>query len=171
MRGCILGTSGQRLDIHRSIRSRTLIALLPVCPKGERIVGHMLLSEIFGPDLLIVLIVVVALMGLLGLSIWAIVDVSSHSKQDFYTAGSSKVAWIIVIALFTVFYGFGSLIAIYYLVRVRPKVRKAEERSTDARLGVNHGYADDSKPYCSNCGASVGTGSKYCSSCGVAVPT
>jgi hypothetical protein len=131
----------------------------------------MLLSEIFGPDLLIVLVFVLAIMALLGFSIWAIVDVSSRSKQDFYTAGSSKVAWIIVIALFTVFYGFGSLIAIYYLVRVRPKVRKVEERSTDVRLSGDHGDANDSKPYCSYCGASVGTGSKYCSSCGVTVPT
>jgi hypothetical protein len=87
----------------------------------------MLLSEIFGPDLLIVLVIIVVLIALLGCSIWAIIDVSSHSKQAFYSAGSSKVAWIVVISIFTVFYGFGSLIAIYYLVRVRPKVLRVEE--------------------------------------------
>ena len=87
----------------------------------------MLLSEIFGPNLLIVLFVVIVRIALLGCSIWAIIDVSSHSKQAFYSAGSSKVAWIVVIAIFTVFHGIGSLIAIYYLVRVRPKVRRVEE--------------------------------------------
>jgi hypothetical protein len=40
----------------------------------------MLLSEIFGPDLLIVLVIIVVLIALLGCSIWAIIDVSSHSK-------------------------------------------------------------------------------------------
>jgi len=85
----------------------------------------MLSGVVFGPDLLIVLLVVLIPIGL---SIWAIVDVSSHSKHDFSEAGSSKTAWIVVIALFTIFYGFGSLIAIYYLIRVRPKVRKVEAR-------------------------------------------
>lgn len=81
------------------------------------------MSAIFGPDLLIVAIIPLVL---LGLSIWAIVDVSSHSKRDFYEAGSSKVAWIIVISVSTFFYGFGSLIAIYYLIRVRRKVCMVE---------------------------------------------
>ena len=87
----------------------------------------MFVSEIFGPDLLIVGAFTFVLFGL---SIWAIIDVSSHSKRDFYEAGSSKVAWIVVIALFTFFYGFGCLIAIYYLIRVRPKVRIVEVRQT-----------------------------------------
>jgi hypothetical protein len=91
-------------------------------------VGRMLTSEIFGPDVAFVLLVPILLLALIGLSIWAIVDVSSHSKRDFYEAGSSKVAWIIVIALFTFLYGFGSFIAIYYLLRVRPKVLQIEAR-------------------------------------------
>lgn len=89
----------------------------------------MLVSEVFGPDILIVAAVPLVLFGL---SIWAIVDVSSHSKRDFYEAGSSKVAWIIVIALFTFFYGFGSLIAVFYLIRVRPQVRMVEARQTES---------------------------------------
>ncbi|MHB8379762.1 MAG: DUF2516 family protein [Acidimicrobiales bacterium] len=89
----------------------------------------MFVSMIFGPDLLIIAAIPLVLFGL---SIWAIVDVSSHSKGDFYQAGSSKVAWIIVIALFTFFYGFGSFIAIFYLIRVRPKVRKVEARSPES---------------------------------------
>jgi hypothetical protein len=92
----------------------------------------MLTSEIFGPDLLFVLAVPIVLLVLIGLSIWALVDVSSHSKRDFYEAGSSKVAWIIVIAVFTFFYGFGCLIAIYYLLRVRPKVLRIEARQANS---------------------------------------
>jgi uncharacterized BrkB/YihY/UPF0761 family membrane protein len=91
-------------------------------------VGCMFTGEIFGPVLLIVLALPMVLLALIGLSIWAIVDVSSHSKRDFYEAGSSKVAWIVVIAVFTFFYGFGCFIAVYYLLRVRPKVLRVEAR-------------------------------------------
>jgi Phospholipase_D-nuclease N-terminal len=66
----------------------------------------------------------------IALSIWAIIDVSSHSKVDFYESGSSKTAWIVVIALFTFIYGFGTFIAIFYLIGVRPKVRRIESRRT-----------------------------------------
>jgi hypothetical protein len=130
----------------------------------------MVIGEIFGPDLFVVLVVVLALIALLALSIGAIVDVSSHSKRDFYAAGYSKTAWIIVIVLFTFFYGFGSLIAIYYLVQVRPKVLKIEAQSTYGRGGTLRD-ANDSRPYCSHCGASVATGSNFCSRCGVTVLT
>jgi hypothetical protein len=92
----------------------------------------MFTGEIFGPDVIIVILIPILILALVGLSIWAIVDVSSHSKRDFYEAGSSKVAWIVVIALFTFFYGFGSFIAIYYLIRVRPKVLRIEARMADA---------------------------------------
>jgi hypothetical protein len=97
-------------------------------------VGPMFIGEIFGPDILIVLMAPLVLVVLLGLSIWAIVDVASHSKSDFYEAGYSRTAWIIVIAVFTFFYGFGTFIAIYYLIRVRPKVLKIE-----ARVANSHG--------------------------------
>ena len=92
----------------------------------------MFTSEIFGPDLLIVLLIPILILALIGVSIWAIVDVSSHSKRDFYEAGSSKVAWIIVIAFFTLFYGFGAFIALYYLIRVRPKVLNVEAQLTNS---------------------------------------
>ncbi len=94
--------------------------------------GHVITSEIFGPDIAFVLLVPVLLLALVGLSIWAIVEVSSHSKRDFYEAGYSKVAWIVVIALFTFFYGFGCFIALYYLIRVRPKLLSIEARPTNA---------------------------------------
>lgn len=86
-------------------------------------VGRMLTGEIFGPNLLVVGFIFFILFGC---SIWAIIDASSHSKRDFYEAGSSKVAWIVVIAVFTLFFSFGCLIAIYYLIRVRPRVRRID---------------------------------------------
>jgi Protein of unknown function (DUF2516)/Phospholipase_D-nuclease N-terminal len=91
----------------------------------------MFVNMIIGPGLLFVASIPLVVFGL---SIWAIVDVSSHSKRDFYEAGSSKVAWIIVIALFTFLYGFGSLIAIFYLIGVRPKVRKVEARQSESLI-------------------------------------
>ncbi len=82
----------------------------------------MFVSLVFGPDTLIVF----APLILIALSIWAIVDVSSHSNTDFYEAGYSKTAWIIVIAFLTFVFDCGFFIAIYYLIVVRPKLRKVE---------------------------------------------
>jgi hypothetical protein len=101
--------------------------------RSGSMVGPMFTGEIFGPDILLVLIVPLVLLTLLSLSVWAIVDVASHSKRDFYEAGYSRTAWIIVIAVFTFFYGFGTLTAIYYLIRVRPKVLKVEARLANTR--------------------------------------
>ena len=129
----------------------------------------MLFGEIFGPDLFVALFVPILLLALLGISIWALVDVSSHSKEDFYSAGSSKVAWIIVIALLTVFYGLGSLIAIYYFLAVRPKVLTVEALSAEARRRGSDPRATGAHRYCSQCGASLRTASNFCAACGVAV--
>lgn len=40
----------------------------------------------------------------IGLFMLTIVDESFHAKRDFYEAGSSKRAWIVVTALFAFFY-------------------------------------------------------------------
>jgi hypothetical protein len=110
--------------------SRYSIENVDVEPRPGSKVSRVITSEVFGPDAAFLLLIPLLMLALVGLSIWAIVDVSSHSKQDFYEAGSSKVAWIVVIALFTFCYGFGSFIAIYYLLRVRPKVLQIESRRT-----------------------------------------
>jgi hypothetical protein len=101
--------------------------------RSGSMVGPMCTGEIFGPDILLVLIVPLVLLTLLSLSVWAIVDVASHSKRDFYEAGYSRTAWIIVIAVFTFFYGFGAFTALFYLIRVRPKVLKVEARLANTR--------------------------------------
>jgi general stress protein CsbA len=84
------------------------------------------ISAIFGPDLLIIVLFMLIPFCFLALSIVAIVDVASHSNVDFYAAGYSRTAWIVVIGVFTLFFGFGSLTAAYYLIAVRPKVRRIE---------------------------------------------
>jgi len=123
---------------------------------------------IFGPDLLVVLIVLIFILGFLGTSIWAIVDVASHSKEDFHSAGSSKTAWIIVIAVFTVFYGCGSLIAIYYLLRVRPKVLKVEGQALGGGAVARRSDAKTTVLFCANCGSPFSAPGKFCSGCGMA---
>jgi len=83
-------------------------------------------ATIFGPDLLVVLPFMLIPLSFFGFSVFVIVDVASHSKVDFYDAGYSRTAWIVVIEVFTLFYGFGCLIAIYYLIAVRPTVLRIE---------------------------------------------
>src|SRR5664280_633545 len=117
---------------------------------------------IFGPDLLIVLLVLVVGVGLLAMSIWALADVSSHTKEDFYEAGSSKIAWIAVISVFTVFYGFGSLIAVYYLTRVRPKVTRVSLQHSSRRpMSASRDTAPGTS-FCPNCGAKVKARGAFC---------
>jgi Na+-driven multidrug efflux pump len=56
--------------------------------------------------------------------IWAIVDVLSRSRQAFDAAGQSKAAWVVVLIGF-IFIGLAPLLALYYLVWVRRKVKLA----------------------------------------------
>jgi len=65
----------------------------------------MVLADIFGPDLLIAVVVLACAVAV---PIWAIVDAANRPKAAFYGAGSNKTAWIVV---FT-----------------RPKVRRQMER-------------------------------------------
>ena len=85
-----------------------------------------MIGMIFGPDLLIVVLFILFPSCFLALSIFAIVDVASHSNVDFYAAGYSRTAWIVIIGVFTLFFGFGCITAAYYLIAVRPKVLRIE---------------------------------------------
>ncbi len=79
-----------------------------------------MLAEIFGPDIFIVGLVV--LVGL-GIPIWAIVDIAGRPDTAFSSAGSSKTTWLLQILIFTLLCGVvGFVLAVYYLVVVRPKV-------------------------------------------------
>jgi hypothetical protein len=127
-----------------------------------------MLSMIFGPDLVVVLVFLAVIFGLLALSIFAIVDISSHSREDFYVAGYSKTAWILVIAVATVCTGFGALVAVYYLIAARPKVLRVEAAGrtyAPPQSGAHGGTGS----FCSNCGAAASGAGKYCSSCGTPI--
>jgi len=83
----------------------------------------MMLAAIFGPDLLIVLLIVAV--GLV-LPVWAIADAAGRPSGAFAAAGSSKAMWITLIAVFWLFTGVvGFVLACVYLAAIRPRVRAA----------------------------------------------
>ncbi|HEY5384333.1 MAG TPA: DUF2516 family protein [Acidimicrobiales bacterium] len=77
----------------------------------------MMLADVFGLDLVIVLVV-------LALPLWAIIDAISRPAVAFYAAGSNKTAWVIVLLVATFVLGIGLFLAAYYLLGVRRKVRQ-----------------------------------------------
>lgn len=83
----------------------------------------MVLAEIFGPDILIVLIAVFCSVVI---PIWAIVDAASHPAVAFSGAGSNKTAWIAVIAV-ALSIGLGFFLGGFYLLFTRPKVHRHEQ--------------------------------------------
>jgi hypothetical protein len=77
----------------------------------------MMLAEVFGPDLLIVVIVGMAI------PLWAIIDAVSRPAAAFYGAGTNKTAWVIVLLVATFVLGLGLFLGLFYLMSVRRKVR------------------------------------------------
>ena len=73
-----------------------------------------------GPDLLIVL--ALPFVGV-GIPVWAVVDAANRPAVAFYGAGSNKAAWIAVIVVAIVL-GIGFLLAGFYLLCTRPKMRR-----------------------------------------------
>jgi len=82
----------------------------------------MVLGDISGPDIFIVFI---ALFCGLAVPIWAIADAANRSAVDFYSAGSNKTAWILVLVV-ALLIGFGFFLGAFYLLLTRPKVRRQE---------------------------------------------
>jgi hypothetical protein len=75
-----------------------------------------MLAEVFGPDLLIVII-----MGM-AIPLWAIIDALSRPAVAFYGAGTNKTAWVIVLFVATFLLGVGLFLGLFYLISVRRKV-------------------------------------------------
>jgi Protein of unknown function (DUF2516) len=84
-------------------------------------------ADIYGPDLLIVvLVLVVGLVLGLAVPLWAIIDAAGRPTGAFEAAGSSKGMWIALIAVFWLLTGIvGLILAIVYLAAIRPSVRNA----------------------------------------------
>jgi hypothetical protein len=78
----------------------------------------MTLAAVFGPDLLIVIVVLVAI----AVPLWAVVDAASRPASAFFGAGSNKTIWIVVIVV-SWFIGLGLFLGGFYLLFTRPKVR------------------------------------------------
>lgn len=81
-------------------------------------------GEVFNSGGLPIVVVVVAVLSLL--PIWALIDAISRPSAAFYGAGSHKGAWIAVIVVLWILTGvLGGLVSAWYLISVRPKVRRA----------------------------------------------
>ncbi len=79
----------------------------------------MVLADVFGPDLLLLVVLLCAV----AVPIWALVDAASRPAVAFYGAGSNKTAWIVVVVVAWLI-GLGFFLGGYYLVFTRPKVRR-----------------------------------------------
>lgn len=82
----------------------------------------MTLAAVFGPDALVVLLILVGI----AVPLWAIVDAARRPTEAFYAARSNKTIWIVVIGV-AWFFGLGFFLAGFYLLFTRPKVRRQME--------------------------------------------
>ena len=78
----------------------------------------------FGPIEFVVLLAGLAL-GLV-LPIWAIVDAAGRPDAVWVAAGQNKTLWIVLIAVLTVLCGAGWIVALIYLLAIRPKLIAAQ---------------------------------------------
>jgi hypothetical protein len=67
-------------------------------------------------------LILIAIISLV-VPIVAVVDAANRPGTAFYAAGSNKSAWIVVLVVATVL-GIGVLLGGWYLMVVRPKVRR-----------------------------------------------
>jgi hypothetical protein len=82
-----------------------------------------MLAEIIGWDIAILGVVLIAGLVPLGLAIWAVIDIAQRSEASFQAAGQSKTTWLLLVILLTLFCGLpGAVLALIYLVSIRPKV-------------------------------------------------
>jgi hypothetical protein len=69
------------------------------------------------------LVVCLFLLGLIGVTIWAIVDAVRRPREAFSLAGSSKALWVTLLVVFAVLAFFvAALLGTVYLIRIRPRV-------------------------------------------------
>ena len=78
-------------------------------------------------------VVLFLLIGL-GVILWAAIDAASRPSGAFIATGSSKGMWLTLIIVFSFFTGVvGLILAVVYLVSIRPKVRRAIPPMTPPR--------------------------------------
>jgi hypothetical protein len=82
-----------------------------------------MIAGILRLDLQIV-VIVIAVFWLI--PIWAIIDAATQSREAFAAAGSSKVLWIVLMAVLVVFVApIAFIVALFYLFSVRPRVNRS----------------------------------------------
>jgi Protein of unknown function (DUF2516) len=62
----------------------------------------------------------------LGLSLWALLDAAHRPEWAFAFVNRSRTAWVAACAVGILFCGFGIVVALWYLLRVRPQVAGVE---------------------------------------------
>jgi hypothetical protein len=63
----------------------------------------------------------------LGLSVWALLDAARRPEWAFALAGRRRVVWVAAPLFGVLFLVPGLVIALWYLLRVRPQVAAAED--------------------------------------------
>ena len=62
----------------------------------------------------------------IGIPVWAIVDAARRPASSFQQIGSDKTRWIVLIAVLSVFFNLGGVVAsIVYLASARPRLQRA----------------------------------------------
>jgi hypothetical protein len=79
-------------------------------------------ATVLGPDVFVAFLVPLAILGLV---IWAIVDVAQRPPSTL--SARAKTAWIIGLVLGTLLFGIvGVIVALVYLVAVRPRLARSD---------------------------------------------
>ena len=73
-----------------------------------------------------ILVIVVVGMVTLGLPIWALVDAASRPDTAWTATGQSKVLWVALLVVLTILCWVGWIVALAYLLAVRPKLVAAQ---------------------------------------------
>ena len=82
-----------------------------------------------GPTELLIILFVLSLFVVL--PVWAIVDALRATELQWQVVGQNRYVWVALIAAGTFFGGFfGFVLAIVYLVSVRPKLARAAPSNT-----------------------------------------
>jgi hypothetical protein len=68
------------------------------------------------------LVTLLLLFASFGLPLWGLVDAARRDEARFRAAGQNKTLWIVLNALGLVVWGVGAIVALVYLLVVRPKV-------------------------------------------------
>lgn len=72
---------------------------------------------------------IVFLVGMvgLGLSVWAMLDALRASEAQWEAIGRKRVVWLAAVAASALFFGpVGSVVAIFYLMAIRPALAAAK---------------------------------------------